>query len=317
MATPGIAIDHTLSARFVDAALAGIPRATLEALGVGRVRAALEVEIRTCIARTADLELAEGFRKWCPIEGATTTDYLYGIDAIGSDVALTSIRFRGGDRTRPFVQLEACTSGVAGLGGALRDAIRARYALFAPKRLRWFECARLESLPAELEPDLRLVAGSIATVIDHRPASAERLRLTVATDLSWYDRYVAGYEEYFREYPQLVGDLNYETRETLQMLLDQGKLFEAWAGESWAGIAGTWHEREKFVEGEVIVERMLVPELRGHGLGDALVWHLAAALPVPADTLLFGMISPANVRSLRSAASVGRVDVGGYVFGAL
>jgi GNAT superfamily N-acetyltransferase len=309
-------IDPGLVQRFVDAALEATPPQTLDVLGRARTREALVANAQTAVARTEDLAVAEAFRKWCPIEGASAEDYLYRVVTVGDVVMIASPRFAGGDRTRPFVHIETSTH--PGMPDEeVCAALGTAFAHFSPNRIRWFDARSPERLPTGSVVDFRIVAGSIDTIVAHRPATAGDLRLVRATGLDWYDRYVAGYEHHFAEYPELVGRLNYETRETLQSIIDRGTLFEAWADEGWVGVIGVWPERDYYVDGYVIAERMLVPEVRGRGLGAALVWHLAATLELPGDTIIFGTIAPPNVRSMRSALSVGRRDVGGYVFRAL
>lgn len=314
-------IDDALRARLIDAAVAPLPAATLALLGAARVRRALADEIAMAIDRTTDLEPAEAFRQWCPIDGASTADYLYRFVSDGDDVALTSPRFKGGDRRQPFVHLHGLTYPGRPTSSMMR-AIAGAYPVFAPTRIRWFDTTPLDDIPDDLEPDLRMVAAPLVTVVEHRPDGIDRIALVPATELDWYDRYVAIYDDYLRERPALAGNLSHESRRTLRSLIDIDGLFEVRVDGGWAGIVGTWRERDHLIDGHVVVERVLDRAARGQGLGAATVWHLASTLLArlhldDRDMALFGTIAPANTPSIRSAMRVGRRDVGGYVFARL
>ncbi|MBC8144573.1 MAG: GNAT family N-acetyltransferase [bacterium] len=306
-------IEPKLREHFISSAMAAVPTETLQLLGTDSVRNAIKAEIATAASRVTDIEFAEAFRQWCSIEGATTDDYLHKLVENDNESALVSMRFRGGDRDRPFVHVHALSS--PGRASAeMKNAIVSAYSRFNPRVIRWFDSAPVDKLDVDLQPDLRLFAGTLATVRDSRPEGAERLMLTRAVDLGWRDRYEQIYSEYLTSNPSLVGDLFSENEESLRGMLDNGTLFEAWYDDEWAGIVGVRKERDYFVNGYCVIERALVTKLHGMQLGAAMLWRLAATLDAPGDDILYGTIHPSNVRSQRSAERVGRRDIGGYVF---
>jgi hypothetical protein len=310
------AMNQELDERFTAAALEAIPERTLDALGRDYFRAAIARHLATAWTRTWDRAVAEGFQQWCPIEGTTVDDYLYRL-VVADDVAmLTSPRYKGGDRAKPFVNIEASTrSGPP--DEQMLDALGSAYRVHSPQRARWFDPTPLDALTPESRVDFRVVAGRLSTIRAHRPAAAGEMQLVRATALDWYDRYVDGYRRHFEAHPELVGRFTLETRETLQSIIDRRTLFEAWSDGAWVGVIGVWPEQEHYIDGYVVVERMLMPEACGRGLGAALLWHLAGALELPEETVLHGSIADVNVRSYSSALRVGRIDAGGYLWAAL
>ncbi|MFK7907230.1 MAG: N-acetyltransferase family protein [Chitinophagales bacterium] len=267
-----------------------------------------------------DKKSAERVHDYCGIEGAKVEDYLYRQLSTPFGEVVTSIRFVGGDLTKPAVflihkdfELDSQAK-VKEMG----DFLYREYELFQPKRFRWFspkEAVNLSKFGEGIEGDLSYYTGFLADLKNApKPASFEKIELAVSTSLDWYERYENSYQDMYRANPFFVEMASVESRESLQDMMDKGLLFEVLVDGAWAGIIGVCEARRKYLAGYEVYEEYLLAEFRGKGLAPAVQRHLIERLPSTANEMLYGTIHHQNIPSIKTAKRCGRRGVGAYVF---
>ena len=282
-----------------------------------RLRTFVEENWRFC----GDEKSAKRVHDYCGIEGAKVEDYLYRQLRTPLGEAVTSIRFVGGDLTKPAVflihkdfELES-RKRVKELGAFLYE----EYELFRPKRFRWFssneEVNLLERVEG-IEGDLGYYTGFVSDLKEMpKPANFDQIKLVLATSLDWYERYENSYQDMYRANPFFVEMASVESRETLQGMIDENLLFEVWVGDTWAGIIGVCETHRKYLKGYEVYEEYLLAEFRGKKLAPAVQRHLIERLPSTANEMLYGTIHHQNLPSIKTAKRCGRRGVGAYLFG--
>jgi len=307
-------------AKWLEIEMAYCPDFILQKLGKeevqNRLMAFVEENWRFC----GDEKSAERVHDYCGIEGAKVDNYLYRQLSTPFGEAVTSIRFVGGDLTKPAVflihkdfELDSQVK-VKEMGAFLYR----EYELFTPKRFRWFsskEVVDLSGLGEGIEGDLGYYTGFLSD-LKNAPKSEnfEKIELVVSASLDWYERYENSYQEMYKTNPFFVEMASVESREALQDMMDKGLLFEVLVEGTWAGIIGVCEARRKYLAGYEVYEEYLLVEFRGKKLASAVQRHLIERLPSTANEMLYGTIHHQNIPSIKTAKRCGRKGVGVYIF---
>lgn len=252
------------------------------------------------------------------ILGRRAEDYavrLIDLGALGQVMA--GIHFFGMDHTKPFVGVLAQSRD---LDDAELEPFRARlceeFALFVPSAVWIFVAGHESQLPrvSGARSDQRVHIGSIAALGDSPvPPGYERMTLA-APSSGMYERYVEAYEQVFAERTDLRGLVPVQDRDSLD---NAEACFEAWIDDQWAGLVAAGTGDFMGLSGYYVLDEVLAARFRGQGLGPVLQRRLLDELarrPLCGDGLLWGTIDARNQPSRRTAARVGREDVGGWAF---
>ena len=225
----------------------------------------------------------------------------------------THIRFRGGDKARPFVDLRSSLklpSLEADFKVFLEHVCR-EYVVFKPKHLRLFlpDMNSLEPLPdgafwekrylaAPLE---NLRANPVSDTLEARPLSE-----------NFYPRYLETYRELQESWPAHAEYAGVQPES--DFLETDGAALELFLHGEYAGLVAASRAVEQSLRGFVVNEVVLGRVARGKGLGPVALWHLAQNLPTLEGDVLFGTVDLRNTPAYRSALCSGREDVGGYLW---
>ena len=266
--------------------------------------------------------LGEGFERNMPVPGATPDMYNHRVLEVDGMRVMLGIRFRGGDISIPFVDLVRSSQAITSAAqvGVICDLVRQEFAIFKPLRVRFYQPAHLKfqfDLPGS-SGDKRVLAAPLTTMLAHpKPEGLERVTLRRANDLEFYSRYAETYAAIYQERPWLPHESTPESLEDMQEYLETGHVFEVLVDGQWAGITGADHRSDEFVlRGFMVLEMLLAKFARGQGLGAAVQYRLAEALlssGAPED-VLYGTIGSNNSPMLKTAARVGRLDLGGWIW---
>lgn len=229
--------------------------------------------------------------------------------------ALLSIRYEGGDATKPFVDASVLSRPLAGgdllaLGGAAAHT----FGSFGPRYLRVWSAAPTDAFPGT-HRDRRFLAAPL-----HDLAAASgvevpaELSLTATTDLSHWDDAAAAYAAVDADHPGHPDQARLQRAEDLQESIDAGTLFDVIVAGTWAGWVGAITETNSSLGLSCyeVQEIILIPEFRGRGHGSCLTTLLAQELP-ERDKVLIGTIHANNRGALQAARRAGRHDVGGWL----
>ena len=239
--------------------------------------------------------------------------------------AVTGIRFRGQDLTRPFVDVVASTTpptadGLAVLAEAVVDA----YRVFSPRCLR-VEAPDPSALVTQVTSDPRfgvgsgvdqyVVAGLVANLRarPHTPAF-DFVTLRAAPAESMAERTATIYRERLTGEPQSALWARPEDVESLAGSAAEGLLFEALVDGAPAGVVAAIRADAHGLAGFSVQEVCLDHHHRGRRLATGVIQRLLAQLQARPGDVLWGTIHPANLPSLRNALSVGRQVVGAKVW---
>jgi L-amino acid N-acyltransferase YncA len=287
-------------------------------------QAQLESNLTAQLERDLDwLEnLGEGFERNMPVAGATPAMYNHRVLEVAGMQVMLGIRFRGGDISIPFVDLVRSSHEITTPAQveAICDLVRQEFAIFKPLMVRFYQPAHLEfqiDVPGS-SGDKRVLAAPLTTMLEHsKPDGLERVILRRAETLEFYEQYAETYASIYQERPWLPTESTPESLEDMREYLETGHVFEVLVDGQWAGITGADHRSDEFaLRGFVVLEMLLAKFARGQGLGAAVQYRLAEALQTSAapEDVLYGTIGSNNPPMLKTAARVGRVDLGGWIW---
>lgn len=282
------------------------------------ITANLRQNLEGDLGRLESDALAAEFQHHCPVAGASAADYKNRLLRVAGLELLTGVRFRSLDLAQPFVDVIYQSEPVLSLDqlGAVQAALRLEYAVFKPKRLRFYQASHRPPLPGD--GDKRLLAAPLRVMLEQpSPKTLPRVHLKEAAGLSFYPDYAAIYAQLHAEHPELIPVARVESEDDLRGYQEGGNLFEILVDSLWAGVCAVFHDTDSGVSGFCFGEIILAPAFRGQGLGSAVQRRLAELLlgrGAAPDTYLFGQIGAVNLPARRTAARVGRLDLGGHVW---
>lgn len=279
--------------------------------------------LRPELERLGDSEFAAGYQNYWPVvpDPAEYLNHLWMLERGGQ--ALTGIRIRGGDTSRPFVDAVALTQPPRAEAEAVQLAqeLATRYAAFAPKHVRFWipegQEMRLEQLPAGSHWDFSVVAGLVAQMAKKpQPQHAERLSLRPAPNLEFYPEYAREFEKLCQQKPVQAEYSRLESEDDLAETVQAGLAFEVWLDGVRSGLAAVYRDTAFGLRGFVVQEMFLYAQARGQRLGRGVQWHLAQAL-LPhsqAGDALHGTIHSDNQAALKTALAAGRERIGRHLW---
>jgi hypothetical protein len=309
-----------LKTEFLEAAIQQAHPKLLEWYSVPELHSNLESEITEATVEFFTPEFSSSFAHNKPVAGVAPERYAHRLLEVAGRRLIAGIRFFGGDITRPFVEVARISQPLE--TDAQRDAItellHTEFAEFAPTQWRIFQGSHLPYQFAGCTGDLRVLAGLLSEIKTlPLPENAARVRLSRATNTDFYPRYVELYQQLYQERPWLPDVARTETLEDMEQYLENGKVFEIFVDETWAGLTIAIPDSGWGVRGWLMVEIVLTTPFRGQDLAVAVQRLLAQQLEEAGKACLFGSIGAVNLPMQKTAARVGRTDIGGYFFVAM
>ncbi|MCW4456756.1 GNAT family N-acetyltransferase [Microbacterium sp. MPKO10] len=235
------------------------------------------------------------------------------IELADGNWAVTGIRFRGGDLSKPFVDIIATSVTPDAAGITALAEILPHYAAFAPLCLR-VNAPEPRTLIPELAAsgeatatvDMWIVAGQVAdltvrTSNDDEPFVALE---TIESDAA-AQRVSAIYAELAASRPSIADWATPEDEESLAECAAEGLLFDVRVDGDSAGVVAAIRDDSFGLRGHCMQEICIDADHRGRGIGRATLRELARRLPNTGD-VLWGHIHPGNTASLRNALAAGR-----------
>ncbi|MBZ9751100.1 hypothetical protein K7W42_09520 [Deinococcus sp. HMF7604] len=255
-----------------------------------------------------DLDLA-GQRAAFLNAGPAAPEYLNHWVYVHSDLhAMLSIRFKGLDVSKPFMEVSVTSRPVVPADLAALCAAAQVYHAFRPPRLRFWSAAP-QTVWADLAPDRRVLAAPLPDLRGGAVPGGLTLRPTV--DAAQYAEACAAYASVDADHPGHPEQARILSEDDLHKTIAAGTMFDVlWQGQ-WAGYVGTQAYSQLGLDAQVIQEVLLAPHVRGRRLGTALSTLLARHLPGERQ-VLSGTIHGHNRGALQAARGAGRHDVGGW-----
>jgi len=227
----------------------------------------------------------------------------------GDLTAMFSMRFEGGDPTKPFVDATAMTrSPQPGDLPALAATARELYGVHNPRYLRLWSADT--ELPGT-EPDRRFLAAPISELRPTDVPSGLQLEQTATVD--HYAEAQQAYADVDAAHPHHVEEASIQDLEDLQEAADEGLLFDVVVHGEWAGYAAAVIKPEDSLglPAYVVRDLLLTSKHRGNSYGPHLSRLLAAALP-DQNRILIGTIHAANQGARTAALRARRHEIGAW-----
>ncbi len=224
--------------------------------------------------------------------------------------AMFSMRFEGGDPTKPFVDATPMTRSPEPTDlPALAAAAREIYGMHNPRYLRLWSAD--PELPGT-EPDRRFLAAPIRELRPTDVPPGLALRRTSTVD--HYDEAQQAYADVDADHPHHVEEASIQDREDLQEAADAGLLFDITVHDEWAGYAAAVVKPEDSLglPAYVVRDLILTKKHRGNAYGRHLSHLLADALPDPTH-ILIGTVHAANQGARTAALTAGRHEIGAWL----
>ena len=268
--------------------------------------------VREGLSRVDDEVWAARFQQRCPVPGAPRSAYLHRVlTAPRRPTLLAGIRFKGGDRAQPFVELVAWDRPIEGPRAWARVCARISeaFARFAPPRLRVRWAGQgAPAVPRDRRAvDQRLVAGRLAALRAAPPPwGAGAIEVVRATTAGFHGAFVDAFARWQAQAGPLGAEVVPADPETWARCLSSGAIVCARASGRWAGVMAASRAAERTIEGYCVQELFLDTPLRGRRRAPLLQRHLVDVLPDRGRDCLWGTIHGTNAPSLRAALRSGR-----------
>lgn len=260
--------------------------------------------------RLHDVALAEGFA--ASIGFGSPAEYLSRLIDVKGLPLLCAIRFFGGDRSRPFVDIFAGDSLEADCTVAAAAAMQA-YKAFRPA------CVRIimpGTIAPEVDPGWRieqdqvLAVGRPSAMAANNSASPVIVKLLAAKTDEAAEFVRAGYSRIAAADAVLRQRLFPATSEELGACADHGHLWWWTVEGERAGIIAAKRDALLGVEGLVMVEEIVAPRFAGRGTAAVAQRALAASvLTTGTDNFILGTIDAMNTPSRSTARRAGRSEL--------
>lgn len=258
-----------------------------------------------------DLDFAGPFAEFIGLPGVPAIDYAHRVVRGRRGELLGGIRFFGGDRTRPFVDVLAHSFDDE---RALADCVAAEWAGFAPPFMR------LRVLPQHAAGEVRVLDQSVhvgrCRQMTTPDGTAELSRFSDADEAVALvaERYAALSDDQ----PDLAANISAAEPDDLRYWHDQGALWAIRVDAQTVGALAVAPGEVEWVTGLVVQEEVIATPWAGRGYAAAAqsTWAAMVARRDP-DALLIGTIDRRNTASRLSAERAGRPAVLSTVFVAL
>lgn len=297
----------------MNAVMAGTHPHTVAWCGQEAVRAAVQAELATALERTIDLQWAGGFHRQIGL--GEPTAYLHRVINLPSGPALAGVRFLGGNRERPFVELLACPA--ADVAEAARAALRA-YAVFAPGMVRVHTSGQPPAMHAtgpgpgwSIRADQFTFAAPVGQMTGAAEATARGLTLHDAS-LEEAVAFVAEqYVLFNARRPDLADRVPAATPEALAQCVNHGHAVWWHVHGQRVGLLAVRPETLRGLRGLLIEEEIVDHDSTIRGTIRGTARHAQALLAAriaerSPGTLLIGCIDGLNTPSLHTAGRTGR-----------
>ena len=312
-------------ADFVKAQVAIAPKLLKELYTDQQLFEQYSTDLAEDIERLNNDKLAKLFAKYAPIEGAKSADYQTRIVSIDGAKVLCGIRFRGMDITQSFVNIAAMTAPLTPDHiTAISRQLAIAFKIFQPLYCQLFIPSHLPFSPSDFTKahwDYRLLASPLTTLIDGADQALDHSMspiLYAAQTLDFYSDYESAYIELFEESPEHRLFTGLQSIEDMQDNIDQGLVYLLKVKDKLAGIMALDRDNSLGITGFYVNENIVFNGYRGMGLGKwlqrAVIGRLAQRPDTQSTDMLFGTIQFDNTAAIECAKSVGRQDIGGYLW---
>ncbi len=263
------------------------------------------------LGMVGNLDFAGPFADYIGLADVPAVDYAHRVVVSNRGELLGGIRFLGGDRTRPFVDVLAHSFDDE---QALADCVAAEWAVFAPPSMRLV--VRPHKRPgADTVLDQSIHVGRVRQM----SASDGRVELGRFSDADEAVALVAErYAALSTDQPDLAANISAAEPEDVQCWHERGALWAIQVSAQTVGMLAVTPGEIDWIIGQEVQEEVIAYPWsgRGYAVSAQAAWAALVAGSEP-DTLLIGTIDRRNTASRLSAQRAGRPALLGKAFMAL
>jgi RimJ/RimL family protein N-acetyltransferase len=305
-------MDYTQE--FLEYAVQQVHPKLLEWYSLEQLKIAFEEEVARDAKEFFTPEFAARFAEHFTSLGLEDSRYNHRFLEVGELRLIAGIRFFSRDMERPFIEVSRISLPLKSDAQKelMTNFLRAEFAEFKPLTWHIFQSSHLPYQFAGCAGDKRVLVGRMQDIDAlPKPKNFERVRLEPAINLEFYPRYEASYQNLHAKHSWLADISRMESMDDLQHYLEHDKVFEIFVDNEWAGITVASRSSEFGVSGWYMIEITLEERWQGLGLGVAVQRALVSSLDFSGSDCLFGTIGAVNIPMQKTAARVGRIDIGG------
>lgn len=265
-----------------------------------------------------DQDFAKDFHQYINRSDTVPNDFLYKIVEVDQERKLvTSIRFKGGDKLHPFVEIVSKNFDIRQQEWPqIAKLVGNNYKLFQPLSIRFFDgLDTISNENSEFTFDQWYLANQLSTLKNYKTGfNQDKFEFHIPADISFYENY----EKAFQQLVEAGNDeevlVQLESKESIQILVDKQLVICIYYDNEWAGFIAVDQINYKYFKGYCVMEEILLEEYKGKGLGKALQRKMIEHLPFKDSELFYGTIDHKNIPSIKTALANGRQKIGKYVF---
>jgi RimJ/RimL family protein N-acetyltransferase len=305
-------MDYTKE--FLEYAAQQVHPRLLEWYSLDQIKIAFSAEVARDAQEFFTPEFASSFAKHFISLGLEASRYNHRLLEVNGLRFIAGIRFFSGNIERPFISVARISKplGSDAEKQVLTDFLQVEFAEFKPLTWQIFQSSHLPYQFVGCTGDKRVLVGKMQDMNTlPKPSHFERVRLEPATNLEFYPRYEASYQNLHAKYSWLADVSRMESFDDLQEYLINDQVFEIFVDNQWAGITVASRKAEFGLSGWYMIEITLEERWQGQGLGVAVQRALVSSLEFSEFDCLFGTIGAVNIPMQKTAARVGRIDIGG------
>lgn len=268
--------------------------------------------------RISDCSFGESYCKAINYTGAEPHMFNYKFVIFESVELVTSIRFIGKDKNKPFVQLEYIDNPFeidTTLFKKLIKHILNIYRIFSVSKIRMFlNNIKLDSWrDREFTIDQLIYAIPITNI--KSPTINNDIRFEKTTELSSvdYETYINDYNSYHRRYIEM-SNIKPIPFSTLSLLFKEELCYKIYYKDEWAGISCFELSEDKFIYGVYVYEQCIFEKFKGKELASYSQKYIVSNYLNKYEGYLYGLIDGNNIASAISAKKVGRYAIAANIF---
>jgi hypothetical protein len=287
--------------------------------GMEEGRALVRAWFDAQLDRVTDPSFAAPFCQHMALPGRQPAEFNHRIVEAAGLRVLGGIRFFGGDRRRPFVELMAWAKiGASNLTATdwstLHRLIADEWRAFQPLAIRIFLPALVE-LPPGAHVDMTVHVASYGEIMLRARGSSAPVHLIPLKDIDAALRLVERrYKQIAITDQALARNIAPVSRQELEESAADQRAFAIMEAGQMAGVLATLAGSIEWLEGDVVLEEAVAFSHSGRGLAASAQRALAARMAHQPDRLLIGTIDSRNVSSRTTAENAGRPAVLRYAF---
>lgn len=274
------------------------------------IKRTFQAELRIYGAWYTSMNRATAFHAAMAIPGTSITDFLPKLLKLPCGAMFVGPRFIGGDPMKPFIQVYAYDSPVL-FSDAMKSSLQMvleHFQAFNVSAVRIKTPTAAGSHPSIREKvDFVTYAAPLIEIAAGDNQSRPDVTVRLAHDRDLWTFYASAYRHFHASSPDLASVVLPLSQADFQDSLSQNEVFEIRLAQLRAGLFIARPAYRDGMHGYMLKDEILDTPFRFRGLAAHAQRRLARLLLGGRRNVLFGVIAPENLPSVRAAEKAGRI----------